>query len=84
MSECVSLSRPTRVLSVIPVTGARFFTSESNQPNMPPLTGFPLEVIDTPFESTDALAAGPKHGSFLSSTGFLISLAHGFLHVVPV
>ena len=32
---------------------------------MPPLTGFPLEVIDTPFESTDALAAGPKHGSLL-------------------
>ena len=24
MSECVSLSRPTRVLSVIPVTGALF------------------------------------------------------------
>ena len=32
---------------------------------MPPLTGFPLEVIDTPFKSTDALAAGPKNGSFL-------------------
>ena len=53
------------------------FTSESNQPNMPPLTGFPLEVIDTPFESTDALAAGRNTVTF-SSTSFQISHARCF------
>ena len=64
MSECVSLSRPTRVLSVIPVTGAPFFTWESNHPKAPPLIGPSLAVTDTPTESTDAQAAGPKNGYF--------------------
>ena len=49
------------------------FAWESIHPNLPPFTCFPLEVIDTPFESTAALAAGPKHGSFLSPTSFRIT-----------
>ena len=69
MSECVSLSRPTRVLSVIPVTGAPFFASEFNHPNVPLFTGPSPEVTAPPIESTDALAAGPKNGITSTAAG---------------
>ena len=40
------------------------FTWESNHPKAPPLIGPSLAVTDTPTESTDTLAAGPKNGYF--------------------
>ena len=67
MSECVSLSRPTRVLSVIPVTGAAALTWESNNHKAPPLIGLSQEVTDTLTESTDTLARRAKK-RFLSNT----------------
>ena len=45
-SKCVLLSRPTRVLSVNPFTGALFFAWESKQPNAPPITGTSQESTD--------------------------------------
>ena len=46
------------------------FAQEIIHPNLPPTTGYPLEVIDTSIESTDALAAGPKTGLLRQPPGY--------------
>ena len=69
MSECVLLSRPTRVLSVIPVTGALFhweifhgtyYRSPEFHWNSPPL----------PPNLLPQRAAGPKNGITWSAAGY--------------